>query len=220
MKGRSLCIMCHSVLLVCMYLFCINFVISTTSKTCNNMGTFQQILDISLPLCAEECFRRQRCQIFMFRHGMNYCALKDQVNLSSLNENGALCVYHTRDDWSPVFLGSCSEHDCNGTERCKSKTDTEFECVKSECPLPEKIPNAILVSTTHTVGTTNKYKCINGHAGLGNSTITCNEDAKWSVTNFRCTKCPAPNQTYFNADLTAVKGNGYTPGTELTFTCK
>ncbi|KAL4228114.1 hypothetical protein ACF0H5_013549 [Mactra antiquata] len=214
-------------------------------KTCDNIKSFVQFENKPLNLCADECSRRQRCKQFMFRKHMNYCALKEEVNVTSLQDGDPYCVYYTHDEWVPDDIGSCRGQPCGLTERCNSKTKTEFKCVKSECPSPAQIQNAHSLSNMHTIGSTNRYKCSTGIKGQGNPTITCLENATWSITDFKCVRetpalvlsdmvCPAPKVSYYNADLTKIKEkangeivltyscrNGYMKnGNEVTITCK
>ncbi|KAL4222506.1 Sushi [Mactra antiquata] len=194
-------------------------------KTCDNIKSFAQYDNKPLNLCADECSRRQRCQVFMFRKQRNYCALKEEVNVTSLQDGDPYCVYYTRDEWSPDDIGSCRGQPCDATERCNSKTKTEFECIRSECPSPIQILNAHSLSNVYAIGSTNRYKCSTGTKGRGNPTITCLENATWSITDFKCVLqlpnmvCPTPKVSYVNAELSELTGSGDV-GTTLTYTCK
>ncbi|KAL4240979.1 hypothetical protein ACF0H5_001761 [Mactra antiquata] len=197
----------------------------TKIKSCDDRGTFKHIIGWTLEKCAEECFRRQRCKWLMYRHGMNYCALKDFVNVTELDERQPRCLYISVDQWEVGYpdLGPCNNHTCGNDSRCTNTTENDYICEKSECLPPDEIDHAVILSNTHAIGTTNRYRCNTGYRGVGSASITCDSNATWSTTDFICklrVTCPKPSTSYSNGDLTSVDGIGFKPGTVLHFTCR
>ncbi|KAL4240051.1 hypothetical protein ACF0H5_000845 [Mactra antiquata] len=195
----------------------------TELKTCDNRFVFKQFYQISLPGCVEECFRRQRCKWLMYRHGMNYCALKDFVNVTELDERQPRCLYISVDQWEVGYpdLGPCNNHTCGNDSRCTNTTENDYICEKSECLPPDEIDHAVILSNTHAIGTTNRYRCNPGYDGIGLANITCDSNATWSTTEFVCKiRCPNPSKSYFNGDLIYIDGPGFVEGTVLHFECK
>lgn len=195
----------------------------TSYKTCDNTATFKHIFHTTLPKCTDECFRRRRCALVMFHQSMNFCALKEFMDVRALQEYEPLCLYHSFDHKTEDSFSKhpCFNHTCGVNERCTEKSESKHDCVKSECPASKKIDNAALLSNTHDIGTTNRYKCNAGYVGIGTPTITCDAHAAWTSTDFVCKQaCPQPRKSYFNADLAAVYGGGLYEGTFLHFTCR
>ncbi|KAL4229346.1 calcium ion binding [Mactra antiquata] len=154
---------------------------------------------------------------------MNYCSLKDAIDVTAFDKTSPICGYFVRDEHIPHDLGLCRGQPCDETERCNSKTKTEFECLKTECPTQKLIENAKLLSYIYGTGTTNRYKCTNGLVGRGSPSIVCLKNGTWSQTDFKCVlppmACPELKQRYFNSIRTKVENLGYT-GTVFTYTCE
>ncbi|KAL4231225.1 Complement component 4 binding protein [Mactra antiquata] len=216
-----LCLKLSFILCIALYLF--SYVLGGEYKTCDDVGTFQHYIDFSWRKCSDECARRQRCKIFMFRKEMNYCTLKDNIDIKSLDKTCPICAYFERDENIPVDIGPCRGQPCDETERCNSKTKTEYECLKTECLAPKQIESAKLLSNIYSIGSTHRYKCTNGLVGRGSASIVCLNNGTWSKTNFKCMlppmACPELKPTYTNSILTNVDNIGYI-GTVLTYTCR
>ncbi|KAL4231254.1 calcium ion binding [Mactra antiquata] len=213
----------RNLFVLCIVLCSISYAICGEYKTCDDVGTFQHFTNFSWRKCSDECARRQRCKIFMFRKKLNYCTLKDSIDVTSFDDTCPICGYFARDENTPDDLGPCRGQPCDETERCNNKTKTEYECLKTECPIPEQIENTKLLSNTFGIGTTNRYKCTNGLVGRGSPSIICLKNGTWSQTDFKCVlppmACRELKQHYFNSDRTKVEKLGYT-GTVFTYTCK
>ncbi|KAL4216594.1 C4b-binding protein alpha [Mactra antiquata] len=202
--------------------------ICAEQRICSDIGTFKHFNVISMTTCAEECYRRRRCKVFMFHNVMNNCELKDDIDIDSLEQREPFCSYYTIKDWPICDIGRCIERPCDLTERCESVTSKIFQCVKSECPRPTEIDNAKVLSNTHSIGSINRYKCKGSLASKGNPKIKCLSNATWSVTDFKCLldlppqskmPCPLLEKHYLNADLINIVGNG-AAGTILTYRCR
>ncbi|KAL4220825.1 calcium ion binding [Mactra antiquata] len=207
----------------CIVLCSVSCVFCEEYKTCDDVGTFQHFTDFSWNKCSDECARRRRCKIFMFRQKMNYCSLKNATDVTSFDKTRPICGYFVRDENIPHDLGPCRGQPCDETERCTSKTKTEYECLKTECHTPKEIENAKLLSNTYSIGTTNRYKCKNGLVGRGSPSIVCLKNGTWSQADFKCVlppmACRELKNHYYNSIRTKVEKVGYT-GTVFTYTCR
>ena len=156
---------------------------------CTEKSSFKLFEGVTLYQCANECMRRSRCLSILYHKEMRLCSLRSEQNITLESTLGLYksCISSDIMTWDLSIIDVCSSRPCSDLKsRCTVQRYVQHKCTISECLEPPSVPGARISSFLCDVGLTLKYFCDSPNIKVGNSTITCNDEGEWTLSDFRC----------------------------------
>lgn len=89
--------------------------------------------------CVEDCLRTTRCRSINYYQGAHFCQtnFENRTTVPELYIEKPGWIYTDIGDWDKEIAGACSRSSCDINEKCVPKPFDDFDCVLSDCGIPE-----------------------------------------------------------------------------------
>eukprot|EP00105_Crassostrea_gigas_P038658 XP_019922806.1 PREDICTED: uncharacterized protein LOC105328288 [Crassostrea gigas] len=140
--------------------------------------------------CVEDCLRTTRCRSINYYQGAHFCQtnFKSSTDVPEHYIEKPGWIYTDIGDWDKEIAGACSRSSCDINEKCVPKPFDDFDCVLSDCGIPEGPEYSLdKVEEWDGIGITRgiHLACSPRYTQHGSGFFLCRSDGSWRK-NLRC----------------------------------
>lgn len=144
--------------------------------------------------CVEDCLRTTRCRSINYYQGAHFCQtnFENRTTVPELYIEKPGWIYTDIGDWDKEIAGACSRSSCDINEKCVPKPFDDFDCVLSDCGIPEGSGYSLdKVEEWDGIGITRgiHVACYPWYIQHGSGFFLCRSDGSWRK-DLTCTLNP------------------------------